>query len=241
MPPTRIERIAARGGGTFDGHVWIPSESNGSAILLLHEIFGVARYIRDVAARTADMGFVVLAPDLYWRIEPGVALAGTDQADIEKGMSYANRFDWELGVEDCGAALEHLRSLPEVTEKVGVMGFCFGGTLAFQSAAAFDPDFAVSYYGSGVPQSLNLLNDINCPLLLHFGGSDPYIAREDVARVEAAVAARSDITINIEEDAGHAFDNHESALFHNARAAQSAWSVTTEFLRRMADLPSASS
>lgn len=233
MPHTRTELITARDGGTFEGHVWIPSESNGSAVLLLHEIFGVARYIRDVAARTADLGFVVLAPDLYWRIEPGVALGG-GQTDVEKGMLYASRFDWEQGVDDCGAALEHLRSQPEATERTGVMGFCFGGTLAYLSAAAHDPDFAVSYYGSGVPESLHRLDDIDCPLLLHFGGSDPYIARESIAGVQKAVAGRKDTQINVEEEAGHAFDNHESPLFHNPRAAERAWSLTVEFLREMA-------
>ena len=229
---TRVESIAARDGGIFDGYVWIPSEPNGSAVLLLHEIFGVARYIRDVAARTAELGFVVLAPDLFWRIERGVVLGGGED-DVQKGMSYSSRFDWERGVEDCGAALEHLRSLPEVTARTGVMGFCFGGSLAFLAAAAHDPDFAICYYGSGVPDALDRLDDINCPLLLHFGGSDPYIARESVARVEKAVAGRTDTKINVEEQAGHAFDNHESALFHNPEAARRAWNVTVELLRQV--------
>jgi carboxymethylenebutenolidase len=234
---TRTERIAAHDGGSFDGFVWLPSESNGSAILLLHEIFGVARYIRDVAARTADLGFVVLVPDLFWRIEPGVALGG-GQADVEQGMSYASRFDWERGLDDCGAALEHLRSLPEVSERTGELGLCFGGSLAFLCAASAKPDFAVCYYGSAVPDALDRLDDIDCPLLLHFGGSDPFISRDRVARVEKAVAGRTDVEINVEEDAGHAFDNHESELFHHPNAARRSWSLTVDFLGRMAQLPS---
>lgn len=235
MSHTRTERVAAHDGGAFDGYLWLPSEPNGSAIVLLHEIFGVARYIRDVAARTADLGFAVLAPDLYWRIERGVALGGSSQSEVEKGMSYASRFDWEKGVADCGAALEHLRSQPEVTQKTGVMGFCFGGTLAFHSAAAHAPDFAVCYYGSGVPDLLHRLDDISCPLLLHFGGSDPYISRDSVTSVEGAVADRKHIQIHVEEEAGHAFDNHESPLFHNAQAARSAWLLTVQFLAQRAE------
>jgi carboxymethylenebutenolidase len=230
MTHTRTEQIPAGDGGSFDGYVWIPSEPNGSAILLVQEIFGVGRYIRDVAARTADLGFAVLAPDLYWRIERGVSLGG-DQADLEKAMSYQSRFDWDRGVDDCGAALRHVRSLPEVTNRTGVMGFCFGGTLAFQTAAVHDPDFAVCYYGSGVPDSLHQLDDIDCPLLLHFGGSDPYIPRESVAEVERAVAGRKEVQIHVQEEAGHAFDNHESPLFHNPDAAKRAWSITVDFLR----------
>ncbi len=229
MAETRTERIAAHDGGSFDGYLWLPPKSNGAALVLFQEIFGVAPYVRDVAERTADLGFAVLVPDLYWRIEPGVALP-SGAANLPDAMSYAGRFDWEDGVRDCDSALQHLRTLPEVTGPAGVLGFCFGGTLAYLVAAASTPDLAVAYYGSGVPGSLDRLDDITCPLLMHFGGSDQYIARDKVAEVERAVAGRRNIELHVHEEAGHAFDNHESEIFYNPLAAEEAWSISTGFL-----------
>ncbi|MDQ3765826.1 MAG: dienelactone hydrolase family protein [Actinomycetota bacterium] len=214
MAETRTERIAAYDGASFDGYLWLPSEPNGSGIVLFQEIFGVAPYVRDVAERTAGLGFAVLVPDLYWRIERGVALASGVE-NVSTAMSYAGRFNWEDGVRDCDAALEHLRSLPEVSGEAGVLGFCFGGTLAYLVAAASRPDFAIAYYGSGVPDSLDRLDDITCPLLMHFGGSDQYIAREKVSEAEGAVAGRPNIELHVYEEAGHAFDNHEAENFHH--------------------------
>ena len=196
--------------------------------MLFQEIFGVARYISDMAERTAGLGFVVLVPDLYWRIERGVTLV--DQEDLATAMSYAGRFDWEGGVKDCGAALEHLRTLPEVSGEAGALGFCFGGTLAFLVAAAYEPDFAVACYGSGVPESLDRLEDITCPMLMHFGGSDQYIRRDEVSKVEGATAGRANIQLHVHEEAGHAFDNHRAEMFHHPKAAEDAWSSTAGFL-----------
>lgn len=233
MGETRTERIAAHDGGSFDGYLWLPSEPNGAGIALFQEIFGIASYVRDVAERTASLGFAVLVPDLYWRIERGVALGGGEE-HLASAMSYAGRFDWEDGLKDCVAALEHLRALPEVTGPAGVLGFCLGGTLAYLVAAASTPDFAVAYYGSGVPDSLDRLDDITCPLLMHFGGSDQYIARDKVAEVERAVAGRRNIELHVHEEAGHAFDNHEADNFYNPQAAEDSWSISTDFLLNQA-------
>lgn len=230
-PTTRTESISSHDGDVFDGYTWVPESPNGSGIVLVQEIFGVGAYIRAVAERVAALGFVVMAPDMYWRLERGVGLGGS-QEDLEKAMSYAGRFDWAEGATDCGSALGHLRSLPEVTGRAGVVGFCFGGTLAFLSAAAFEPDAVVSYYGSGVPDVLTELDKISCPLLMHFGGSDPYTPRDAVARVEEAVADLPNAEIHVQEDAGHAFDNHDSPMFHNPEAAGRAWPITVEFLER---------
>lgn len=231
MIETRTERIQAHDGDSFDGYLWLPSEPNGAGVVLFQEIFGVARYIRDVAERTAGLGFAVLVPDLYWRIERGVALDSGGES-LATAMSYAGRFNWDEGVKDCGAALEHLRNAPEVVGPTGVLGFCFGGTLAYLVAAAYEPDFVVSYYGSGVPDALDHLDEISCPLLMHFGGSDQYTSRDQVSAVEGAVAGRSNVQLHVYEQAGHAFDNHEAEIFHNPQAAHDAWGITADFLSR---------
>src|SRR5689334_19401896 len=155
---------ATDGSGTFAGTVTLPPSGSGPGLLLLQEIFGVNEYLRAVGQRLASLGYVTLAPDLFWRQEPGVDLAH-DESSMGKGMQLAQGFDSDKGAEDLGAALAALRGLPEVTGGAGALGFCFGGTMAFLTAAVHDPDVVVSYYGSGVPSMLGMAGSVTCPIL----------------------------------------------------------------------------
>lgn len=214
-----------RDGGTMDLHVWRPESGSGPGLVLLQEIFGVGPYIRDVAARLADAGYLVGAPDLFWRFAPGWA-AGHDQAGLEASMGQVANLDPALAVADATAALAHLRTL---TDRVGVIGFCLGGTVAFGVAVEADPDVCVAYYGSGVPGMIGQLDQVTCPTLAHFGSDDPYIPNDGVEEVAVAIAGRDDVVLNIEQ-AGHAFDNHHSEMFHVEAAAAAAWAKTMAFL-----------
>lgn len=229
MSETRVDDVPAGDGGTFQGHVWVPDGGGGAGVLLLQEIFGISEYVRAVADRLAEDGFVVLVPDLYWRLQPGTVFG---PEDLQSAMEFSRRFDWETGVLDCGAAYMHLQSLPEISESCGVLGFCFGGSLAYRMATDFEPDAVVAYYGSRIPDQLDLIDRVSCPLLVHFGGSDPYIARDAVARVQQAAEGQEHIEVLVEEDAGHAFDNHEIESLYDPTAARRAWRATTQFLDR---------
>lgn len=229
---TRTVRVRARGDGELNAYVASPPTSSGPGVLVLHEIFGLSSYIRDVADRLARLGYVVLCPDLYWRIEQGAAMA-PDEAGLRRALELSEHLDAERAVGDAVAALAAVRALPEVTGPVAVLGFCFGGTLAFRVAAEADPDAAVAYYGSGIAGSLELADRIECPIVFHFGGQDPYIPRRDVDRVRAFTARRADMECHVQEDAGHAFDTHGSTMFYRPAAARRAWRITEEFLARM--------
>lgn len=231
MPSAKTEQVTTEAGGQFDAFVFMPEEPSGSAVLLLQEIWGVGEYMKAVAERLTDLGFIVMAPDMYWRIERGVQLSH-DEEGLASALEYAQKFEWDKGVEDCGTSLEHLRAMPEVTGKVGIVGFCFGGSLAYLAGAHFEPDAIVSYYGSLVPGSLDRAADITCPALFHFGGADEYIPRDDVAKVEEVAAGRSNFDVHVQESAGHAFDNSFAEMFHDEKAAERAWTVTEAFLRR---------
>src|SRR5215207_4737810 len=159
--PTRTEQVSVPD-GSFDLHVWLPEGGSGAGMLLIQEIFGVGAYIRAVAERLTRLGYVVGAPDVFWRIAPGWD-SGHDEAGLALSMDVAKRFDPPTGVRDCVAALVHLQGLPEVRGGVGVMGFCLGGTLAHLVASAADPAVLVGYYGSGVPGTLDALDSITCP------------------------------------------------------------------------------
>lgn len=207
--------------------VRLPDHGSGPGVLLLHEIFGIAAHIDTVAGRLADAGYVVGIPDLFWRFAPGW-VAEPDEAGLAAAIEQAANLDRDQAIDDCGAALGRLAALPEVGGRAGVLGFCLGGTLAFGVAARFDPAVCVSYYGSGVPEMLDRLDEVTCPTLFHFGSLDPYIAGEGVERLGEAIAGRAHMTLNI-EIAGHAFDN-EAPMFHNAAAARAAWSKTMALL-----------
>ncbi|GAA1560092.1 dienelactone hydrolase family protein [Actinomadura kijaniata] len=226
----RTERVAVTD-GEFDLHVWTPEGGRGPGLLLIQEIFGVGAYIQDVAEGLARDGFVVAAPDVFWRLAPGWAVVHTPEK-VQRSLELAARFDEDKGLADLRAALAHLRRLPEVDGRAGTLGFCFGGTMAYRLAAAERMDAAVSFYGSGVPAMLDLLDRIEAPLQLHFGGSDPYIARDRVAAVERAVAGRSHVEIHVQEDGGHAFHNHRAPMFHQPGPAARAWEQAERFLSR---------
>ncbi|MEP6658581.1 MAG: dienelactone hydrolase family protein [Acidimicrobiales bacterium] len=215
--------------GTFDMHVWRPAAGQGPGILLLQEIFGVGPYIRAVGERLADLGYVVGAPDVFWRLSPHWE-ADHSTEGLTQSIELVGKFDFTTGVTDCVAALNRLRELPEVHRGVGVMGFCLGGLLTYQVAAHGDPDVAVSYYGSNTASFLDLAPKITCPIMFHYGGNDPYIPNEQVEQIRATFESRTDAHVHVESEAGHAFDNHEAAMFHNPEAAQRAWARTTAFL-----------
>ena len=168
---TRTDQLTAHDGGTFDGHVWLPDAGSGPGLLLLQEIFGVGPYIRSVAERLAGQGYVVLAPDVFWRVQRNWE-AEHDEKGLTDSVGMMGKFDFVQGVDDCVAAFEHLDEMSEVTGGTGVIGFCMGGLLTYHVAAATDPQVAVSYYGSNIASSLDLSGKITCPIIFHFGERD---------------------------------------------------------------------
>ncbi|ONI81168.1 carboxymethylenebutenolidase [Actinosynnema sp. ALI-1.44] len=215
--------------GEFDLKIWSPS-GGGPAVLVIQEIFGVGDYIEAVAADLVELGYVAAAPDMFWRLRPGWR-AGHDEDGLAESIDLAGRFDFATGIKDVAAAFDHLTGLPEVTGGVGLLGFCFGGTVAFASAAEMAPAAVASFYGSGVPAHLDLLDRIKAPLQLHFGGQDPYIPAEKVADVAAAVEGRPNVELHIQPDGGHAFHNRVAPMFHQPEPAERAWALTVDFLR----------
>ena len=178
----------------------------------------------------AGLGYVVGAPDLFWRIERNWESAH-DEAGLQASMGMIQKFDFGTGVADAVAAFEAVRSLPEVKGGTGVIGFCLGGTFAWLTAAATQPDVAISYYGSGVAGALDQADAVSCPVIFHFGDSDPYLPNDQVDAIRARVGDRETVEIHV-QPAGHAFDNHESAMFWNEAAAAAAWERTVAFLQR---------
>jgi carboxymethylenebutenolidase len=226
----RTEQVALGDAGSMSIFVWDPpaGQRPTGSILLIQEIFGVGPYIRAVGERLAAAGYLVGAPDVFWRFAPNWA-SDHDEAGLGASLEKVGQLDFPLAIADCAAALGALAAMSDSGKAPAVMGFCMGGTLAWAVAAAGEPSCCVSYYGSGVPDMLGMLDQVTCPTLFHFGNADAYIPNEGVDALSAAIAGRDGFFLNV-EDAGHAFDNHESALFWNEAAAKSAWAKTMSFL-----------
>ena len=235
---TRVERVRAPTGEEFDARAFVPGEpgvEGGAGILLLQEIFGFDEFLRTRATRLAEMGYAVLVPDVFWRVVRNVSLAH-DEPALQVAFGYMGRFaevPAERTTGDLVAAFAHLQALPEVRAKTAVVGYCLGGRLAFELAAASDPDACVSYYGSGIASELGLSERVTCPVLFHFGGSDPYISQAEIGAISAAFAGRERTSVVVQEHAGHAFENSFAPAFSDVEAAAASWPVTVEFLARV--------
>src|SRR4026207_575883 len=182
--------------GTFRGYLSIPASGKGPGIVLCQEIFGINAYIREVADYYAEEGYVVLAPDLFWRMQKDVDL-GYSEDEWKKAFDFLQRFDLDKGMEDITAAVRTLRTRPEVAGKVGALGFCLGGRLAYLAAARSGVDCAVGYYGVTIDQYLKEAARIKGPMVLHFAANDKYAPPETIEKVKAAFQARPEIEIYV--------------------------------------------
>jgi carboxymethylenebutenolidase len=225
---TATRRIPSRDDDEFDAYLTLPAAGSGPGLLLLPEALGVNDYLRRVAARLAELGYVVLAPDVYWRLERNVELPH-DEAGMARAGELLAAFDGEAGARDMTDALACVRGLPEVTGKAGAIGFCFGGLLAYRVACDGDPDCAVSYYGVGIDAMLDQAATLDCPTLVHFGTDDLFVPLEAVTTIRQALGAKPSVEVVLYEGAGHAFDNPH-APWHSPEAAEAAWDRTTVFL-----------
>ncbi|MBY0523536.1 MAG: dienelactone hydrolase family protein [Gemmataceae bacterium] len=209
--------IVATDGGRFTGYLALPEKGAGPGIVLIQEIFGVNAALRHTADLYAEEGYVVLAPDLFWRMQPNVDLA-FDPESRKKAMDFNSRFDSDLGVIDIGASLTTLRARPECTGKVAVIGFCLGGRLAYLTAARLKVDAAIGFYGVNIDQHLGEAGKIACPLLLHFGSMDPLNPPDKVEKIRSAFTARPEVGIHVYTGADHGFYMPERASYHRPSA-----------------------
>jgi carboxymethylenebutenolidase len=208
--------ITADDGGKFSGYLALPAAGKGPGLLMLQEIFGVNKEMRETADLYAEEGYVVLVPDMFWRIEPGMQI-GYSPKEIEKGRDYKARTDLDVATRDMSAAVKALKAMPEVTGKVGAIGFCFGGLLAYLAATRCGVDAAVSYYGGGIDNYLGEAEKA-CPIVFHFAGNDSGIPMEAVEKVKAAFAGRADSHVYVYPGVGHAFSNHGRPVYDKPAA-----------------------
>jgi carboxymethylenebutenolidase len=219
---------------TFDGaqHVpaycAVPEDAPKAAIIVVQEIFGLTAGIRRKADDWAALGYLAIAPEMFWRFAPGLDVDPDIPEQLDRAIALRSRFDFNEAIADIEAAIRHARTAIGTGGKVGVVGFCWGGSVAYLAATRTDADASVGYYGRHIADHLNEAHAIARPLLLHFGADDPSIPADMRASVRAALGANARVTIREYPQAGHGFATTFGKRRHDD-AAQQADAHTREF------------
>ena len=204
--------------GAFSGYLASPGTGRGPGLVVIQEIFGVNGVMREVADGMASRGYYALVPDLFWRLEPNVQLSDKSDADRAKAFDLLGRFDIDKGVADIQASIDHLRAMPGCTGKVGALGYCLGGQLAYLTAARTNSDASVGYYGINIQNRLDEAARIRHPLMLHVAEADEYVPPEAQAKIEAGLKGNSHVTIYRYPQMSHAFARVGGAHYDKANA-----------------------
>lgn len=201
---TREVTIASHDGQSFNAYLAVPAAGHGPGLVLCQEIFGINDFMRRTAQALAEEGYVVLAPDLFWRQQPGIQL--TDgPADMPRAFELYQRFDVELGVKDIASTLAALRALPEQQGGAGVLGYCLGGKLAYLAACRTDADVAIGYYGVGIEDSLEEAANLRGRLVLHIAEQDGFCPPPARQRILEALGGKANVELYVYPGMDHAF------------------------------------
>jgi carboxymethylenebutenolidase len=226
------DRIAIEGrDGAFGAYIARPAVFPAPAVVVLHEVFGVNADIRKTCDELAGEGFIAVAPDLFWRQEPGVDLGVTSEPDWQHGLRLYQAYDRDAGVGDIRDTLDVVARLPDCTGKLAVQGYCFGALMTFLTAVRCHVDAAVAYHGADTEKYLGKVDNLSAPLLMHLGEEDEFISKAAQAQIKAALADKPNAIVYSYPGQRHAFARHKGAHYDPAAAAL-ANGRTAEFLHR---------
>jgi len=191
--------------GSFGGYLASPASERGPGIVVIQEIFGINQVMRDIADGLASRGFFALVPDLFWRLQPGVELTDKTDAEWQQAFGLMQRFDVAKGVEDIQTAITFLRQAKGATGKVGTLGYCLGGQLAYLAAARTDSDASAGYYGVRIQDQLDEAKNIAHPLVLHIAEADEYTPAAAQQKILETLKPNPRVTIYTYPQMDHAF------------------------------------
>src|SRR5580692_6354559 len=215
--------------GAFAAYVARPKTLPVPAVVVLHEVFGVNADIRKTCDELAEQGFIAVAPDLFWRQEPGVDLSVTSEPDWQHGLRLYQAYDRDAGARDVKDTANVVAKLPECAGKVAVLGYCLGALMVFLTAVRHGVDAAVAYHGGDTEKYLGEIDGLHAPMLMHLAEEDEFISKAAQADIKAALAKKSNATVYSYPGQNHAFARH-NGTHYNAAAAALANGRTSEFL-----------
>lgn len=215
--------------GTFKAYVAKPAGAVRGAVVVVQEIFGVNKVMRGKADWLAREGFLAIAPDLFWRIKPGIELTDQTAAEWQEAFGYMNALDKDASVTDVAATLAYARS--QGAAKAGVMGYCMGGYIAFLAACRTDTDATVAYHGGGIHNALDEAVGIRKPLMLHNPMKDSFIPVESLNKIRETLKSNPLVTVHEYAEQDHAF-TREGGKHYDAEATKLADGRTVAFFKQ---------
>tara|TARA_B100001142_G_C14263971_1_gene628193 strand:+ start:215 stop:934 length:720 start_codon:yes stop_codon:yes gene_type:complete len=219
-------------GGTFGAYGAMPESGPAPGIVLLHEIFGVTDWIKNTADLFAAQGYCVVAPEIFWRLERNFYADFKIPEQRQRGFEYRGLIDHDKAIADIAATIKHLKSQPKCNGRIGVAGFCTGGTLAFLSAARLNIDAAASYYGTQIHEFITEGQNIRCPMILHAGTRDEHVSLKLLEKIKRSLSPNLNAII-YEYDAGHAFAHTERNDLYSAASAKAAHERTFKLFDKL--------
>ena len=225
------ETITIKGpDGSFSGYLAKPAGTGPHpGIVVIQEIFGVNKVMRDLCDWLAGEGYVALCPDLFWRIEPGIDITDKTEEEWKKAFDLFGKFDVDKGVIDIAATIDTLR--PLTSGKVGAVGYCLGGQLAYLTACHTNADASVGYYGVNIQNRLEDAKNIKKPLMLHIAGKDEFVPAEAQEAITAGLRDNAHVTIHHYAEMDHAFARPGGAHY-DKKTADEANDRTLKFFAR---------
>lgn len=233
MPEIRI--AATDGSGSFGAYLALPKTKPAGAVVMIQEIFGVNAAMRQLSDWVAEMGFIAISPDLFWRQEAGVQLdPDQGQAQWDRAFALMKGMDQDKAIDDLKATVAEARRMEGANGKVATMGFCLGGRLAFMMAARSDAEANVSYYGVGIEGLLGEAAAIKAPLILHIAEQDGFVPPEAREKIRAGLRDNAQVAVHVYPGVDHAFARMGGHSW-DARAATIANGRTAELLASTLD------
>lgn len=217
--------------GRFEAYLARPAAPAASAVVVMHEVFGVNDDMRGTCDALATQGFLAICPDMFWRQRTGTDLDGASPAGRLMALALHAAFDVDKAVNDAAAAVAFARRFEGGSRKVGILGFGLGGLLSFRTGACMDVDAAVAYYGSGIQDHLDEARSAHTPLLLHLAGDDEFIPPPAQALIMQTLGQRPAVEIRLYPGCPHAFARLRGP-HHDEAATRLAWQHTLRFLHR---------
>ena len=214
--------------GTFGGYLAAPAGQTVPGVVVIQEIFGVNVHIRSICDRLAQAGYAALAPDMFWRIRPGIQLGYTPE-DVAEGRGYRGEMQDDQVVEDVRAGFDALGARPETAgKKIGLTGFCWGGMVSYLAACRLNPAATAAFYGGGIVNYLGEADGINAPIIFHFGEKDAGIPMDQVGQIQARAQSLPNAQVFTYPEADHGFNCDMRGSYH-APSAALAWQRTLDF------------
>ena len=222
--------IPAKDDGSFKAYIAMPEVTPAPCVIVIQEIFGLNQGIRGKCDWLASQGFIACAPDLFWRIEPDIELSDQVPEELERAFQLFGEFNIDKGLEDISAAKHTLKGHAQSTGKVGCLGYCLGGKLAYLTACRSDIDASIGYYGVGIEELLADANNIQNPLLLHTAEEDEFVPKPAQEKIYSGLGGNDKITLHSYAGADHAFSRIGGDNY-NAEAATFADNRSIDFLK----------